>query len=160
MGALLPWEARQPSKGARAVPRAGRGRHYGGGMRVVVGAMLFAMSGALAACSASGTASGTGDGSVKGGHVDTRTACRLLRQLDQDGKTVAHADVGDPAAFSASLDTAVKRYTATLDQLRLVVPSNLLPSIDRLHAAVDQYRFTDGVDAHATLSAYRARSCH
>ncbi|MCU1428926.1 MAG: hypothetical protein JWL83_2926 [Actinomycetia bacterium] len=114
-------------------------------------ALLFALFGALTACS--------GSGNKAASHPNARVACVLLRSLDKDGQLVAGADVKDPAAFNGAMSTAVKRYAATLDELRPVVPRNLQPNVDRLHAAVEQYRFGDGIDDHAALSTYRTRAC-
>jgi hypothetical protein len=101
----------------------------------------------------------SGVGNAVAPHADHHTACTLLRQLDHDGTALRAANVSDPAEFSAAMRRAVRNYSATLEQLRPEVPANLQPSVDQLEAAVAQYRFTDGVAAHASLAAYAARTC-
>ena len=106
----------------------------------------------LASCSSGG---GAGSG-LRG---DTQAVCTLVERLDRTGEDVAAADVDDPEAFGDALDTAVEEYTDILDDLRDVVPSDLRDDVERLNAAVEQYRFTDGVEPHAALDAYASRSC-
>jgi hypothetical protein len=43
--------------------------------------------------------------------------------------------------------------------LRKVVPRELRNDLEQLRAAVEQYRFGDGVDAHAAIDAYATRTC-
>jgi hypothetical protein len=104
-----------------------------------------------------GCSSGSGGGASN--LANSQAVCTLVDRLDHTGEEVARADVKDPAAFSDALDTAVERYTEILDDLRKVAPQELHNELEQLHAAVEQYRFGDGVDAHAALDAYATRSC-
>jgi len=98
-----------------------------------------------------------GGGGALGG--DAQTVCELVERLDRTGDAVAAADVDDPGAFNDALDDAVREYTGILDDLDDVVPDDLQDEVDALRAAVEQYRFTDGVEAEASLDAYASRSC-
>jgi len=85
--------------------------------------------------------------------------CPLVAQLDQTAATVARADVSDPAAFQLTLAAAVDRYVATVRALQRVAPENLRPDLDRMEAAVHQYRFEDAASARASLDAFAASAC-
>jgi hypothetical protein len=85
--------------------------------------------------------------------------CSLVEQLDRTGAAVERADVKDPAAFDRALDHAVQRYIAVLDDLRDAVPRDLRDDVEHLRAAVEQYRFNDGVDARSAIAAYANRTC-
>jgi hypothetical protein len=111
----------------------------------VVGAV-----GVLAGCA------GGGGGAVPGA---TASACPLLAQLAQTGKTVADADVSDPATFDATLRTAVTEYVRIAHRLRLALPNRLRPDVDRLTAAAQQYRFGDATAARAEIDAYARTTC-
>jgi hypothetical protein len=113
------------------------------------------MLGALVGCS--GASGSNGGGGAKLG--ERQVLCPLVARLDRTGTDVARADVKDPGAFGSALRTAVKRYVATLDALRDVVPRNLRDDVERLRAAVEQYRFGDGVEPHAALDAYATPIC-
>src|SRR5215210_2752760 len=71
----------------------------------------------------------------------TTTACPLLEQLAQAGETVAKADITDPAAFDATLQSAVAKYVRTARELRTAVPLGLRGDVEALVAAAQQYRF-------------------
>jgi hypothetical protein len=88
-----------------------------------------------------------------------RTVCALLERLDRTGEAVAAVDARDPTAFDEALANAVQEYTEVLDELREAVPSELRDDVERLRAAVEQYRFTDGVDARAALAAHGDAAC-
>jgi hypothetical protein len=106
----------------------------------------------LAACSGS---SGAGNQ----GTAPKQSPCPLVAQLDQTAATVARADVSDPAAFQLTLTAAVDRYVATVRALKRVAPQNLRPDLDRLEAAVHQYRFEDAASARASVDAFAASAC-
>jgi hypothetical protein len=117
----------------------------------VVALVLLAVS--LAACSG-GT---TSHAAQRGG--DSHETCALIAQLRATGQQVARTDVADANAFDAGLGDAVRRYATIVDELHSRVPKTLRPSLDRLRAAVQQYRFSDGVDDYAALQAYAASNC-
>jgi hypothetical protein len=85
--------------------------------------------------------------------------CPLIASLDQTAASVAHANVADPQGFQRTLDAAVTKYVTTVQELRTVVPANLRPDLDRLEAAVHQYRFQDAVTMRASLDAYASNNC-
>ncbi len=96
-------------------------------------------------------------------HANNATAkdspCPLIATLDNTAAAVAHANVADPQAFKHTLDAAVAKYVTTVQQLREVVPDNVKPDLDRLEAAVHQYRFEDAVSMRASLDAYASAHC-
>lgn len=94
-----------------------------------------------------------------GGGTGTAAACALLGRLDDAAAPVEAADVSDPDAFDAALDEAVSGYVAVLDELRAVLPGDLHRELDRLEAAVTQYRFEDAVDARLVLDEFADREC-
>jgi hypothetical protein len=100
-----------------------------------------------------------GRGSAGGLVGDPQVVCTLIERLDATGKDVAAADVRDPATFDAALDSAVKQYSTVLADLEKVAPSSLRADVQRLQAAVEQYRFADGVEPHAALDTYRTSNC-
>jgi hypothetical protein len=110
---------------------------------------------ALVGCS--GASGSSGNGGAKVG--ERQVLCPLVARLDRSGADVARVDVKDPGAFDNALGAAVKRYIATLDALRDVVPRDLRDDLERLRAAVEQYRFGDGVEAHAALDTYAKGIC-
>lgn len=120
---------------------------------------MLAAAAAAVALTAAGCSSGGGGASVAGVGSGTHAVCALMTRLDETGKTVARADVHDPARFERALDGAVKQYTEITRELRRVVPSDLRDDVERLQAAVEQYRFNDAVDDHAALEAYATREC-
>jgi len=122
------------------------------GSALLACALLVAGTG-LVGCSNGGGGSG---GTLVG---DPEVVCTLIERLDATGKDVAAADVRDPAAFGDALDSAVERYTSVLGDLEQVAPTSLRTDVERLRASVEQYRFTDGVEAHAALDTYRTRKC-
>jgi hypothetical protein len=85
--------------------------------------------------------------------------CPLVAQLDATAATVARANVSDPAAFQRTLAAAVDRYVATVRALKRVTPENLRSDLDRMEAAVHQYRFEDAASARASLDAFAASAC-
>jgi hypothetical protein len=85
--------------------------------------------------------------------------CPLVSRLDATAATVAHADISDPAAFKLTLAAAVDRYVATVRELKRVTPDDLRADLDRMEAAVHQYRFEDAASARASLDAFAASAC-
>ena len=85
--------------------------------------------------------------------------CPLVAQLDQIAAQVGHTDVADPVAFERELGDAVTKYADTVRRLKAVVPTTLGPDLDRLEAAVHQYRFQDAAVARASLDEYAATEC-
>jgi hypothetical protein len=106
------------------------------------------------ACSGSSRANAIGQPSPG------RQFCDLLTRLDAAGQPVARANVADPVAFNAALASAVQRYTALLQQLRSVAPSQLTPTIERLRREVAQHQFAPAKADHAALATYAASTCH
>ena len=106
----------------------------------------------LAACS--GRSSGGNEKTVP-----KESPCPLVAQLDATAATVARANVSDPMTFQRTLAGAVDRYVATVRALRRVAPENLRPDLDRMEAAVHQYRFEDAASARASLDAFAASAC-
>jgi hypothetical protein len=102
--------------------------------------------------------SGDDDGST-GINGSAQAVCTLVERLDGTGDDVAAADVKDPSRFNDALDDAVEQYTEVLDDLDEVAPPELRDDVERLRAAVEQYRFADGLEAHAALDAYASRAC-
>jgi len=88
-----------------------------------------------------------------------RSACPLFTELDRTARAVGRADVADPGQFQQTLDTATKHYAATARELRKVVPARLRSDVDRLEAAVEQYRFGDAATARHDLDDYATRRC-
>jgi hypothetical protein len=120
---------------------------------------VLAVAAAAVALGAAGCNGGSGGAAVAGVGSGTEAMCALMARLDETGKTVASADVQDPARFSRALAGAVKQYTEITRDLRRVVPDDLRDDVERLQAAVEQYRFNDAVDDHAALEAYATREC-
>ncbi len=85
--------------------------------------------------------------------------CPLIEKLDETAASVAGADVADPDAFGRTLDQAVATYVSTVRQLRKETPSELHDDLERIGAAVDQYRFQDAVNARAALDTFAAMTC-
>ena len=88
-----------------------------------------------------------------------KPACALLAKLAQTGQTVQNADVSDPTAFQATLQTAVKTYVRTAQELRVAVPAHLTPDVDRMIAAVRENKFTDADAARADIDEYARSTC-
>ena len=88
-----------------------------------------------------------------------QSPCPLVARLDQTAAMVARADVRDPDAFKRTLDDAVNRYVATVRELKRVTPSDLKPDLDRMEAAVHQYRFQEAATARASIDTYAATTC-
>jgi hypothetical protein len=116
----------------------------------------IAVLGACAALTTACSNSGNGGAPTVGG---TKIVCTLVGQLDRTGTAVEQADVHDPAAFDRALAGAVKKYVAILDDLHDAVPNELRDDVEHLRAAVQQYRFNDGVDARVAIDAYANRTC-
>jgi hypothetical protein len=108
---------------------------------------------ALAGCSGSGSA---GKGATGG---ESTKACALIASLDETTSGVARLDLSDPDAYKEGLDAAVTKYAATVRQLKREVPDRLAPDLDRLEAAVRQYRFGDAAAAKQSLDDYAADKC-
>jgi hypothetical protein len=106
----------------------------------------------LGACS-----SGSSRGDQK--TAPKESPCPLVARLDATAATVAHADVSDPAAFKRTLAAAVDRYVVTVRALKRVTPEDLSADLDRMEAAVHQYRFEDAASARASLDAFAASAC-
>jgi hypothetical protein len=124
-------------------------------VRTVAGVIaLGALALVAPACSKGG-----GGAVVPGIGSGTKAVCELMERLDATGATVERADVKDPTQFTGALAAAVKRYGELAAELRRVVPDDLRDDVERLQAAVEQYRFGDAVDEHAALEAYAAREC-
>lgn len=85
--------------------------------------------------------------------------CPLFQRLDEIVASVSHADVSDPEASKRTLDEGVQNYAAALQSLRNVVPVTLQGDVDRVEAAVHQYRFQDAAAARGALDAYAATTC-
>jgi hypothetical protein len=115
------------------------------------------MSVVIVACAMAACSSGDSNSSSLRG--DTQAVCTLVERLDRTGEDVAAANVEDPEVFGDTLDSAVEAYTDILDDLHDVVPTDLRDDVERLNAAVEQYRFNDGVEPHAAIDAYASRSC-
>jgi hypothetical protein len=98
-------------------------------------------------------------GFSKGSATTLRSACPRVAELDRTARAVGRADVADPGRFEQTLDTATKHYASTARKLRAAVPTRLQRNVDRLEAAVDQYRFADAATARHTLDDYVARRC-
>ena len=101
----------------------------------------------------------SGGGDAANPIVKRQSACALFAQLSETGQTVAHADVGDPATFNATLRAAVTQYVRITGRLRAVVPSRLRSDIDRLTAAAKQYRFDEATAARAVIDEYAHSTC-
>ena len=100
--------------------------------------------------------------STKGGRAEpvvTAPACPLLADMAKTGKTVADADIGDPAKFDTTLHTAVSQYVDIAHQLRNAVPARLRPDVDQLEAAAQQYKFDDADAARAAIDEYARSTC-
>lgn len=101
----------------------------------------------------------TGDGGGVLGSGNDDATCRLVERLAATAQTVEQADISDPDAFEAALDVAVLEYSATVDDLLDVAPKSLRDDLERMKAAVEQYRFEDAITARAALDDYTARAC-
>jgi hypothetical protein len=88
-----------------------------------------------------------------------QSPCPLVAQLDATAATVARANVADPDAFKRTLENAVDRYVATVRELKRVTPADLRADLDRMEAAVHQYRFQDAATARASLDAFASTAC-
>jgi hypothetical protein len=108
---------------------------------------------ALAGCSGG---SGAGKGATGAGSAK---ACALITTLDETTASVARLDVSNPDAYRQGLDAAVTKYAETVHELKRDVPDNLGPDLDRLEAAVHQYRFDDAAAAKQSLDRYAADKC-
>ena len=117
------------------------------------GALRTSLAVALALASV-GACSGS-----KGLPVSATPACPLLAQLAETGKAVAHADVGDPEHFDATLKTAVTDYVRIARRLQAVVPIRLRSDVARLEAAAQQYRFADATKSRAAIDEYARSQC-
>ncbi len=94
------------------------------------------------------------------GKLATSTpACALLAQLAATAQTVAHADVADPDAFEAQLDTAVTEYVRTARRLRSMVPANLRVDFDRLATAAQTRRFGAATVSRTRVAEYARSEC-
>jgi VirB8 protein len=103
-------------------------------------------------------------GACSGGSGDNKSApkqspCPLVARLERTAASVARADVKNPDAFDRTLQHAVTTYVATVRELREVTPADLQDDLERMEAAVNQYRFRDAADARPALDAYAAANC-
>ena len=108
---------------------------------------------AAASCSGSSGSHAASTGSSR------PQACTYVAKLDTIAATVGAADVHDPVAFNKTFATAVSDYVSNLHQLRPLVPADIQPSIDRVAADVQQYRFSAAATDRASLNAYAASKC-
>ena len=99
------------------------------------------------------------DGGSSAGPFGAAAACPILARLARTGQTVAHANVSDPEAFEATLQTAVANYVRAAQGLRRAVPPRLRDDVDRMIAAAQQRRFSDAADARNTIDAYARSEC-
>src|SRR5262249_32765552 len=119
--------------------------------RIVAGTFALVVLGVIgAACSSGG-----------GVHTASSKAqvCALIGDLDHSAQAFAATDVSDPEQFHTALSGAVDRYTATVRKFRALVPKASQPNLDRLEAAVDQYRFDEAVTARRALETDSATRC-
>jgi len=86
-------------------------------------------------------------------------ACTYVAKLDVIANTVAKANAGDPDTFNKTLQTAVQDYVTNVQKLRASAPADLSPSLTRVEADVQQFRFDAAVTDRAPLDAYASRSC-
>jgi hypothetical protein len=87
------------------------------------------------------------------------SACPLIGDLDRITSDVQQADVGDPVKFKVALDNAVTRYVGTIARLKKVAPAGLNDDLDKVAAAVQQYRFEEAASDRASLDAFAADQC-
>jgi hypothetical protein len=134
----------------------GEARHYRGPVRkrstgrvVACTTILLVVLGA-AACS---------QDSEKTSDTPKESPCPLIERLDATAAKVARADVSDPDRFDKALTQGVETYVATVKQLQDLMPSEMRPDLERMEAAVNQYRFNDVADARAALDTYAAAHC-
>jgi hypothetical protein len=113
-------------------------------------AALVALALAASGCSGGGPF-GDGDGAD--------TTCKLIERLGRSADRVERADIENPDDFQAALDDAVVEYGRIIDDLLDSAPETLHDDLRALRAAVEQYRFSDAVDARATLDEYAASEC-
>ena len=105
---------------------------------------------ALTACG--GTSGGTG--------FDPATrACPVFRELEDLAASVEDADVSDPDAFEQSMSNAVDEFSSLIDELREVLPDELVDDLDAYEAAVIQYDFDEARAARAPLDQYVEVAC-
>src|SRR5665213_109174 len=85
-------------------------------------------------------------------------ACTYVAKLDVIANTVAKANAGDPDTFNKTLQTAVQDYVTNVQKLRASAPADLSPSLTRVEADVQQFRFDAAVTDRAPLDAYASVS--
>jgi hypothetical protein len=112
-------------------------------------ALVCCFAGAVGACSSS-----SDEGSTTKARV-----CALVAEMTSTAHAIEDAPVDDPDAFAETLDTAVARYADTARELRPLVPDHLRATVDRLAAAVEQYRFEDAAAQRETLDEDEATDC-
>jgi hypothetical protein len=110
----------------------------------------------VVACLGGCSTGSSGDGQKT---APKESPCPLVARLDATAAKVARADVSDPGAFKQTLAAAVDRYVATVRALKRVTPDDLRADLDRMEAAVHQYRFEDAASARASLDAFAAGAC-
>ena len=86
-------------------------------------------------------------------------ACPLIADLDRITADVQQADVSDPVKFKVTLDSAVKRYVATIERLKNVAPADLDDDLDKVAASVQQYRFQEALTDRAAIDDFAAQEC-
>jgi hypothetical protein len=112
----------------------------------------------VVALAIAGCSGGSGRSNGASGAASAK-ACTLIATLDETTANVAKLDVSDPDAYKQGLDAAVTKYADTVRELKNEVPNNLGPDLDRLEAAVHQYRFDDAAAAKQSLDSYAADKC-
>ena len=125
--------------------------------RVVGCAAALGLIAALAACSTGG-----GGGSDLGSGaqpVNNRVVCGYVAQLANSATALQRVDVRDPAEFSKALDTAVKQYVATLDQIAPLVGAKLEPTVTDVRKLVEAHQFAQADTARVPLDTWTADHC-
>ena len=113
---------------------------------------------ATAALLATILGSGCSSGSPFGGD-DGASTCTLIQRLGATADRVERADLADPDEFERVLDDAVVQYVEIVDDLLESGPDELREPLRALKAAAEQYRFSDALEARATLDEFAAREC-
>ncbi|HEY3834840.1 MAG TPA: hypothetical protein VGO03_21305 [Acidimicrobiia bacterium] len=125
--------------------------------RVVGCASALGLTLVLAACSTGG-----GGGSDLGSGtqpVNNRVVCGYVAQLPNSAAALQRADVRDPAQFSTVLDTAVKQYVATLDQIAPLIDPKLKSTVSNVRKLVVAHEFAQANDARVPLDTWTADHC-
>ncbi|MGQ0825088.1 MAG: hypothetical protein ACT4OX_08700 [Actinomycetota bacterium] len=103
---------------------------------------------------------GAGGDSGDGAPARARArACPMLEALDDIAQTVEDADVADPDEFDETMDTAVERFRAVIEDLRAAVPESVASDLDAYEAAVVQFDFDEARAARASLDQFAVAEC-